>query len=471
MTSKALLLFSLIILVNAADVHAEGEGLPKGLLVEKVSVAADPSQSYAIYLPSSYTKARRYAVLYCFDPGGRGTFPVARFKEAAERYGYLLVGSNNSRNGPGVDVNDIFRKLWDDTHARFSIDDRRVYLAGFSGGARLALLGGYSLKGAIAGVISCSGGFPTRQRSLPPLTFALYGTAGVGDFNNPEMRDLFRAVEGANAATRLAFFEGGHEWPPAEAFNAAVEWLELQAMRAGLREKDAAFVESLFKRVEAAARAAEAAGDLPRAFNEYSGLAKDFRGLRDVSEAERAAARLGKAKEVAEADRRERALEEAQRRRGQQLAAWCNSLLNADERVSAIFELRSAAGELKKALAKGEGDESVLARRLLDSLLIQSFEQGSGALFRKEYAGAAATFALGAELQPDNPRVFYQLARAYALGREKGKALEALRAAVDHGFDGAEALAAADFDSLRDDRRFKEIVEAVTKNQQSKPGN
>ena len=91
----------------------------------------------------------------------RGAVPVARFKDAAEKYGYIVVGSNNSRNGPQP-LSEIVSDLWADTHARFSIDDQRVYLAGFSGGARVAISVAFWLKDRVAGVIACGGGFPVR---------------------------------------------------------------------------------------------------------------------------------------------------------------------------------------------------------------------------------------------------------------------------------------------------------------------
>ena len=37
--------------------------------------------------------------MYAFDPGARGKLPVELMKDAAERFGYIVVGSNNSRNG------------------------------------------------------------------------------------------------------------------------------------------------------------------------------------------------------------------------------------------------------------------------------------------------------------------------------------------------------------------------------------
>src|ERR1043165_9117236 len=106
-------LFALIILTagSAAAAHAGGDTPPVGRVLEKVPVGRDATQSYALYLPAAYTPARKYPVLYFFDPGARGAVPVERFKEAAEKYGYILVGSNNSRNGPGVPLRDLLQQL------------------------------------------------------------------------------------------------------------------------------------------------------------------------------------------------------------------------------------------------------------------------------------------------------------------------------------------------------------------------
>ena len=40
---------------------------PLGQLVEKVTCAREPNQSYALYLPRNYDKSRKWPVLYAFD--------------------------------------------------------------------------------------------------------------------------------------------------------------------------------------------------------------------------------------------------------------------------------------------------------------------------------------------------------------------------------------------------------------------
>ena len=153
----AALLFSFLF---AHSVLARAQEFAAGQLIERVVCKADQSQSYALFLPSNYTPARKWPIIYCFDPGARGSLPVERFKEAAEQYGYIVAGSNNSRNGPGVPIKQIINGLLEDTHERLEIDDSRVYTAGFSGGARLACAVGYMFNGKIAGVIASGGGFP-----------------------------------------------------------------------------------------------------------------------------------------------------------------------------------------------------------------------------------------------------------------------------------------------------------------------
>ena len=72
---------------------AQTQDLPVSKVIERVVCLKDASQSYALYLPPDYTPDRRWPVIYAFDPGGRGVRPVERFKDAAGKYGYIIIGS------------------------------------------------------------------------------------------------------------------------------------------------------------------------------------------------------------------------------------------------------------------------------------------------------------------------------------------------------------------------------------------
>ena len=129
----------LVSLSPSAQATQQTNAIPKGQIVERMECLNDSSQSYALYLPSNYTPDRKWPILYALDPGARGKTPVERFKESAEKYGWILAGSNNSRNGPWRRSADAWSAMTKDTQQRFSIDDDLVYATSFSGGARMAI--------------------------------------------------------------------------------------------------------------------------------------------------------------------------------------------------------------------------------------------------------------------------------------------------------------------------------------------
>src|ERR1051325_8239643 len=88
----------LIVMGSALCVLAQPQTPAAGTVDPSISVLADPSNSYALYLPSTYPAQKRWPLLLVFDPFGRGETGVKLFHEAAEKYGFIVVGSNNSRN-------------------------------------------------------------------------------------------------------------------------------------------------------------------------------------------------------------------------------------------------------------------------------------------------------------------------------------------------------------------------------------
>src|ERR1700757_1591956 len=57
-----------------------------GEVIPKVLTLADPQQSYSLFLPSYYSPARRWPIIYAFDPEAQGHVPVELMKDAAEKY-------------------------------------------------------------------------------------------------------------------------------------------------------------------------------------------------------------------------------------------------------------------------------------------------------------------------------------------------------------------------------------------------
>jgi dienelactone hydrolase len=207
------------------------ENFPRGQVLNKIACLQDAGQSYALYLPAAYQSGRSWPIVYCFDPRGRGGIPVALFKDAAEKYGYIVVGSNNAKNGPWESILSAMRAFWLDTHARLAIDDKRVYAAGFSGGARAACALGKMLSQTLAGVIACGAGLPEWLLPADLVPLPWFGIVGLHDFNFAEMQELARKFSVLGNPWRFEVFSGRHSWPPPDLCLQALEWLELQAKK------------------------------------------------------------------------------------------------------------------------------------------------------------------------------------------------------------------------------------------------
>lgn len=371
------------LLASVTLASAQTQTLPTGTVIDEVACAADPSQRYALYLPSTYAPDRTWSVLMGFHAGGRGRAIVELYRAVAERYGYIVAASNNSRNGPWEVSAAAVRAMSADLAQRFTIDAERVYLTGHSGGARVAMQVALGSK-AIAGVIASSAGFPDA-RTRRDVGFAVFGTAGSDDFNYLEMRQLDRRLVSPH---RLAIFAGGHELPPPAVALDAIEWLELVAMKQNRRPKDDAFLTRTFT---ARQQAASAAGDTPAAADLLEAIVADFTGLRDVSaEASRLAALVAQP-EIKRARTRQQTDENAEARDVDRYLDLEAGLRDPDRRLATLGRLRDRLSRWA-ALANAVEDTPVRsrARRLLRAVATGAGERVDDADYR----------ALIAELAP-----------------------------------------------------------------------
>jgi hypothetical protein len=421
--------------------------------------ASAPAQSYAIYLPSTYSRDRAWPILYAFDAGARGSLPVERYREAAERYGYIVIGSNNSRNGPMTIADEAFRAILADTSARFSIDARRVYATGFSGGARVAVVAGLAMKERTAGVIGSAAGFPPGVQPSA-AAFPYYGTVGTDDFNYPEMKQLDAALDTAGVRHWLEVFEGGHDWPPVAVCTRALEWMELEAMRSKRRPRDDSTIDSILSRWSTDASADEQAGRLYAAYQRWSAVAAAFAGLRDVKASEQKARQLADTREV------KRAVEEEKESIGRQEAAatrvvrLVQQALEGEDRIPATSQFLIFLGGLKGQSERPRNDAArMAARRVLVSSWIQLREETARDMEVGELGRASARLALMGQMRPDDPAVDYRLARLNARRGRKGDAIEALRNAVKKGLsDAAVVEEEPDFAPLRSEAAFQRLL-------------
>ena len=262
-TTILLSLLALYISSNARQGQGLTPGQPlhpaPGKLVNPVVCQADASQSYALYIPQK-GDAKAMPVVFFFDSHGEGSLPLTKYRTLAEAYGFILVGSNNSKNGNDWPTTErIWSRLFADVRQRLKIDEGRLYVCGFSGGAKVASYVAIQHPG-IRGVIAGGAGLPDGV-SADNFPFSFTVLAGEGDMNLTDLAAISAALDKTQTRHRFIGFDGKHDWAPLTVMDRAFAGWQLEAMHDRVLPPDPGFIRRIVaadkSRVEMAIRAGE----------------------------------------------------------------------------------------------------------------------------------------------------------------------------------------------------------------------
>ncbi|UCH98041.1 MAG: hypothetical protein JSV88_14635 [Candidatus Aminicenantes bacterium] len=441
-----------------------------GKIIEKVVCRTDPQQSYALYLPPGYSVDKKWPIIYAFDPGAQGPVPLRHFKAAAGKYGYIIVGSNNSRNGPWEPIYQAGRAMWLDTRERFSIDDNRVYAAGFSGGSRAASTFQYIIKRPAAGIIGCGAGLDVNLKPGMIKSALYYGMIGLADFNYREMMRLDKDLDAADVEHRVLVFDGGHQWPPEEYCLQALEWMEINAIKKGLKQKDEQLVADLYKKTLDRAQNLELSKNIFFVVSAYQSAQQLFNGLVDITKLENKTRQLAESREY-------KTFQKKEQRRNKKEADFIGIFARVTERLknSNLVDIPGQAvlfRDLKIRYLQEEANKAdiydrALAQRLLTELRIHTFRDGTGYLQKGDFHRAGIFLEIAARAGDYRPNIIYNQACVYSRVKNKKKALNYLKQAIKKGFNDFELLKKdKDLDFIRNEKEFQEIIKQLKKDRQ-----
>lgn len=454
----------LVLIDGIAQTKAKND-LPRGAVIEKVAPLDDNIQSYALYIPTNYTPEKKWAVLYAFDPSAQGKVPVEIFREAAEKLGFIVVGSNNSRNNlNGQELSQIVDAFWAETHARLSIDEKRTYAAGFSGGARVATSFAASCGGCVAGVIASGATFMSRFSLDKPLSYSIFGAVGADDFNYPEMIKNFEKLNQLESSNRLDVFDGGHQWLTKDSAFDALEWLNLQSMKSGAMKPDEKFVEELKAKQKSKAQSLLQNGDVLGAARNYETIVKDFKDISDTKDATEKLSEIRGQKTYKKALADEKNQIAEQQKAAAKIMSASANLIDLAAKAQALKNISDEIENWRqKAKETTDSSERRLARRILGQVFISTYESALQ-IYRpkKDYQMMIASLEVARLIRPLDARVLLEFARAYSLAGQKKNALDLLEQSVKNGFSDCAALHdKAEWSSLRDEKRFQKVSEQL----------
>ncbi len=209
---------------------------------------AGKTDTYALYLPTSYEVEKKMSLLLIFDPKGRGNNTVNLFRTAAEEQGYILASPNLDLKRKPVDsiVKTATSMMYNIFNA-FSIDENQVYAAGMAEGAQVASTIPLFYN-KMAGILAIGNSFvnPKYLDKQNPYTFI--GIAGRKDYMLYEIETYLRFYDNIDFPTYAYYFDGKEdEWPPSDIVNNAVSGFTLQAIKNGSRPALPEFIQQLYE--------------------------------------------------------------------------------------------------------------------------------------------------------------------------------------------------------------------------------
>ena len=118
-------LINLIFFLSMLTSFSQNEIFMKGSIIDSVFINDKSGESFALYLPAKYDSSINSPIVFIFDPAARGKTGIEPFIRAAEEYGYILICSNDSKNGPYNINYDIANRLFSKVLNQFKIDEKK----------------------------------------------------------------------------------------------------------------------------------------------------------------------------------------------------------------------------------------------------------------------------------------------------------------------------------------------------------
>ncbi len=454
--------------------HKEGNGekgyatsaaydntLPVGIVKDTIVCKNEATQSYALYLPKDYTSKKAWPCIIFFDAHARGALPLRMYKDIAEKYGFILIGSNTSKNGTALEVTgEIISTLWKDVHQRLNIDSDRTYTSGFSGGSKVASLAAMRYSG-ITGVIGCAGSLPITGKEPHP-NFEYFGIAGDYDFNLPEMLQLDGNLEQRKQPHFLLTWPGVHAWAPAEAFRTGVLWMTVNNMKAHQIDRNDAVIADLMMDLNKRISEAILKNDEITAARLLSGTVTVLEGLTDVTGYKKQLAALTNGGTYPYSLKAMQQLLQKEQAQCQEMAGQFTAQ-NEQWWLDKIAAINQQASHTKMI------QEANSNRRVLAFLGFISYMNVSRAISTGDMAHAISYLNIFKKADPKNPDCSYFAALVCVKSKDTKGAMILLNDAVALGYSDVDQLTAEPaFASLLNDADFRKIVTMVSENHDGK---
>ena len=456
MINKVLIGVSFVIILSVSVSCVSGQqhkeqDFNNSKIYPAVKCEADTSLSYALFLPPQYDKEKPSPLLILFDSHGDGLLPVNLFNAEAAKNGFIIAGSNNSKNGlPMEQTTAIYHNMLTDLTGRFNIEKRAIYLCGFSGGSRVAGAAAIT-EGGVAGVVGCGAGLPNTNQK-PVSAFSYLAVVGNQDFNFTEMKQLDESLDQAGFQHHLLVFDGIHQWPPKELIPDIFTWLRFDAMRQKAIPVERNEINLFIEQNDKLASAYANEGKLPMQLEIYIKMQHYLQELTDLAPLQAEIKRLSTEKQVIEYNKQQKGLLDLEQKlQGEYLPQI--PIQSIEWWTKQTSQLRSLSE------MQGEPGLNQVYKRVLGSLSMSSYMYSTNALKQGDLFAAGRFIEIYRLVDPPNAEHRYMAAQLAALNHNPDEMFSALQQAFDLGFKDVRRLQSdPDFAPYQQDEKFKKLL-------------
>lgn len=228
-----------------------------GEVIFNMACKSDTTLTYTFYKPVSVDKNKSLPLIIFFDPHGDGALPVLKYKAIADKFGFVVAGSNCIENGLSPDRSlYIANAMLSDVGTRCNVKFNDVTACGFSGGARVAEM--FSKSGKISSIV-------LNSAATPGFVYddkvTVLGIAGTSDMNYSEIAALDDILINSETHGSCLFFDGKHEWAPLRSLFLALCFIEFKLMKNDVIQKNEhmikSFKDSLYEQLTATSSLAQ----------------------------------------------------------------------------------------------------------------------------------------------------------------------------------------------------------------------
>jgi hypothetical protein len=279
--------------------------------------------------------------------------------------------------------------------------------------------------------------------------------------NYPEMHDLVTFFQ--NQTKVVAFirtFDGGHQWPDPDLLTDAVEWITFQSMKRKVIPVDNVFTEAFRNKTKVLINSSLNAGNIAGAVQYMRFAARDFEGTAFASEMSKLLSDSEGSANYREAMKDWNRMAANEQSRKEKYFNYLNELVYSGsfpDSASAWWNRETTA--LVRLRDKGNPSNSQMASRVLNFVSILCSEQGTSFYRNKAYLQASIMFQICTMSDSENPQNYYNLSRSLAANGKRKETIDALSAAVNHGFTSRKTIETDPvFDKIREDQRYKTLL-------------